>query len=199
MQISLLNYGIGNIECLKGCIRSLGHKIQLINDYDSIIDAEILLLPGVGSFPAAMRYLTATGLDFAIKKRHDINKPIIGICLGMQLLAYESDEFMMTKGLGILDGAVKKLPFSHHICWNSISSKKSKDMYGISSSDYFYFNHSYHFVGNEDQVIYDVHYGIRFTAGVKLGNTIGLQFHPEKSQASGKRLLKNIFDSFDNE
>lgn len=196
MKIAIIDYGMGNIKSVQNSILHLGYTSELVSSSDEVKNFKLLILPGVGAFPEAMSRLKSTKLDLAILNHVNQGKPLLGICLGMQLLFSYSLEFSKTAGLGLISGSV--LPFKEtiqqkipHMGWNYVSTVDSsyKDLEG----DY-YFVHSYYCNPDKhEDVLFKTNYDIDFCSAVSKNNQVyGLQFHPEKSQRLGLRLLSKI-------
>ena len=201
-MIAIIDYGMGNIHSVRKALEILGAEAIVSNNPKEIQAAEKLVLPGVGAFDDAMRELKKQGLITLIKDQVQKKKSFLGICLGMQLLFEQSQEAEKEKGLSILKGRVKKfLPKKNfkvpHIGWNGLKIK-SKDcplLKGITDEAYVYFCHSYYPQPDEKNVIAaSCAYITDFSAVVWKDNIYGVQFHPEKSQATGMRMLKNFVD-----
>ena len=194
--IGIVDYGVGNIASIVNALSGLNYSCRVVNDPDSIRDVDLILLPGVGSFPRAMSGLRAIGFDEALKYAVKSGRPILGICLGMQLLADRSYEVELTSGLGLITGDVIAFPESRcHIGWNQISTRIDEP--GLVGFDglAMYFNHSFFFKTEESNEISTTRFmGISFPAIVRRENVIGVQFHPEKSQTYGSRILYSIID-----
>ena len=203
-MIGIISLGISNITSLKSAIDVLNFKSFLIEEPNQILYAEKILLPGVGNFKEAMKRLRKSGLDKALKKAASNGIPIMGICLGMQLLAdkgyegSEDSEGSETKGLGLIPGEVRQITGNNiklpHMGWNTLHIKKNNK---ILSSDFnnidYYFIHSFEFVvKNNENLLATVEYGKQVTAVVGNNNIFGCQFHPEKSQRAGLELLKSF-------
>lgn len=200
-NITIVDYGLGNIRSLKNALEHLSITCTLSRDKDVILNSDALILPGVGAFGHAMDILEEYDLVTAISEYAKSGKPLLGICLGMQLLFEESEEFKITKGLGLIEGCVKKLQNVRklpHIGWAKLHNKmdtKKTILDGLDEKAEFYFVHTYA-VGTDDAYIlstsrYD---NIEFCSSVKKGNIYGCQFHPEKSGKVGLKILKNFID-----
>lgn len=194
--VGVVDYGVGNHTSVLRTFHALGHRCRVTSDREVLRAAEVIVLPGVGAFPAAMMALHRHGLaDFLVDLARQ-GKPIIGICLGMQLLADESLEHGITAGLGLIPGTVCPLPMMDwHIGWNSLEITQPDALLMQSDGEPFYFNHSYGFDAPNAYVtaLSRVH-NTSFTVAVRRGNVVGLQFHPEKSQAAGKELLSRLVE-----
>lgn len=195
-MIAIVDYGAGNIFSVKNALDYLGQKSILTNTASDIKNADAVILPGVGAFPDAMKKLEATGLVDVIKAESKI-KPLLGICLGMQLLFDESYEFSKTNGLSLVSGKVDKIRTEFkipHMGWNElvINNSDSKLMQGINNGDCVYFVHS--FMANTDDSNITAHceYGCKVPALVEKGFVYGAQFHPEKSGDIGLKILSNF-------
>lgn len=198
-KITIINSNIHNIYNLIRTFESMGYRVKTSEGKEKKINSDIVILPGVGSFGEGMNYLKKNGLDDKIKEFvENKNKFLLGICLGMQLLFSKSSEFKETKGLNLISGYVSKLKNSYeykipHIGWALCTFKNKKDDI-FYKRKYFYFNHSY-FVNstNKDTVVATTEYGSNnFISIVKDKNILGLQFHPEKSEKQGKKILRDF-------
>jgi len=200
-MIAVIDYGMGNLRSVEKALEVVGQKAVVTSKIRDIERCDKLVFPGVGSFGEAMKELKARRLIEPIKAAIESGKPFLGLCLGLQLLFEMSEEAPGVKGLGVLAGEVKrfragtlKVP---HMGWNNIEfrSRKSKVriLDKIPNNSYMYFVHSY-YVKPEDEgmVLTTTDYGIKFTSGIVMDNVYGLQFHPEKSQAVGLKILKNF-------
>ncbi len=196
-MITIIDLGISNIKSITRGFITQGFEVKVTLKPEDILKADSLVLPGVGAFPKAMEILKSNGLDRAILEYVNTGKPLLGVCLGMQLLFTESEEHELTEGLNIIEGRVLRFPNDRpvpHMGWNEVVQvRKSPIFEGIKNRADFYFVHSYYVeVSNrENEIAYSDHYG-RFTAAVQQGNVFGTQFHPEKSQNNGLKLLKNF-------
>lgn len=201
-MITIINYGLGNISAFVNVYERLNIKTKVAICSDEVKDASKIILPGVGAFDFAMSQLNASGMREEIEKQVLINKiPIMGICVGMQMLAKSSDEGSLD-GLGWIDGVVKqfdtsKIPYKTqlpHMGWNNINPLCTDPLLsGFNNQSRFYFLHSYFFeCHNEENIIATTEYGISYASAVKKDNIYGIQFHPEKSHANGIQLLHNF-------
>lgn len=196
MRVCIINYKTGNINSLISFFNDLGLECIHSNNKKKILNSDIIVLPGVGTFGFVVDFLKKKKINLLLKKLFFKNKPIIGICLGMQIFFDGSEENGYNKGLGLIPGFFKKNKLSH-IGWNNVKSiDNSKDIYSINNK-YFYFNHSYSldFKKNK-QFYYKCFYEKQIVSLVKKNNFIGMQFHPEKSQINGIQLFKKIINSF---
>lgn len=195
----IVDYGMGNIYSVQSALTYLGIDSVYTNDSSTILDADHLLLPGVGSFHVAMENIIKLGLDITLKEAV-LNRqiPILGICLGMQLLGKSSTEDGFTEGLGFFDGKCEKFDATAelkvpHVGFNDVDAPKGSMIYdGLENHSDFYFVHSYRMQTNEEEGIAYCDYGGRFVASFEKGNVMGTQFHPEKSQRNGLTLLQNF-------
>jgi glutamine amidotransferase len=200
-MIGIIDYGIGNIASVSNALHYLGHKADLVSDPEKIFEYERLVLPGVGSFRAGMQAMQSTGHAEAIKDYVESGKPLLGICLGMQLLFERGEEHGFSDGLGLIPGEVVKLSPAAplklpHVGWNSLIDVKPHPlMSGVKPNIDVYFVHSYHCVPQESQhIIASCDFGGLFVSAVANKNVSGMQFHPEKSQPIGMRILDNFAD-----
>ncbi|MEM3426691.1 imidazole glycerol phosphate synthase subunit HisH [Hydrogenobacter thermophilus] len=196
-MLVLVDYGMGNIRSVSKALEKVGFSPIITRDPDVVLRADALVVPGVGAFKDAVGNLKNLGLFSAILRHIEKVKPYLGICLGLQLLFEKSYEFGEEKGFGILEGEVILLPPQvkvPHIGWNQIwKTRESLLFEGIKDGDYFYFVHSYHVVPKRREVIATLtDYGVEFVSSVEYQKIFGLQFHPEKSQKLGLKLLENF-------
>lgn len=197
-MITIIDYGVGNLRSVEKAFAAVGIKTEISNNPEVLQQAEALVLPGVGAFGDAMISLKETGFDKLILDAASNGKPILGICLGFQLLFEESEEFGLHKGLGLLPGRVIRFSDNDlrvpHVGWNQIhQSYPHPILSDIANKAYFYFVHSFYVKTTlESDVIASTNYGISFSAIAGRNNVVGAQFHPEKSQHSGLTLLKNF-------
>ena len=197
-MITIIDYGVGNIFSLYQSFRAIGAEVELTGDFKKIKNAEKIVLPGVGAFGDAAKILFDTGLADLIKEETKNGKPLLGICLGMQLLFEKSFEYGEYKGLGLIDGSVKpiadvipkdlKIP---HIGWNSLSYPNESPLFkDTPEGSFVYFVHSFYADTPIQNVIAMTEYGAPLTAAVAKDNVCGAQFHPEKSGDVGLGILK---------
>ncbi|WP_372792322.1 imidazole glycerol phosphate synthase subunit HisH [Lutibacter sp.] len=192
MKIVIINYGAGNIQSIKFAIQRLGYEAVLSNNEDEIRNADKVIFPGVGEASSAMKMLKYTGLDKVIPT---LKQPVLGICLGMQLMCKYCEEGD-TKGLNIFDVDVikfndnKKVP---QIGWNQIENLKSDLFKGINEKEYMYLVHSY-YVPINNETIAVTNYGLKYASALQEKNFYGVQFHPEKSSKAGSQILKNFLE-----
>lgn len=198
-MIGILKIGHGNIRSLINILERLGAEIKLVSKKDEIKNLSKLILPGVGSFNNAMRELEDKDLVGAIRN-HSLEKDILGVCIGMQLMMRTGDEGGLIEGIGLIDGHVKKLSKSlgrlPHIGWNEIFREEDFDLIkDVNNQSNVYFVHSYHCEINEKlQEVKANFHGFDFVAGFQKNNIFGTQFHPEKSQNVGIQIIKNFLE-----
>lgn len=196
MKIAIIDYGAGNIQSIKFAIQRLGHEAVLSRDAEEIKNADKVIFPGVGEAGSAMKMLRSTGLDKLIPQ---LKQPVLGICLGMQLMCTHSEEGD-TPGLGIFDAKVLKFRNGlkvPQIGWNQIFDLDSKLFEGVNEKEYVYLVHSY-YVPECAETIASTEYGVDYTTAIKKDNFYGVQFHPEKSSETGERILKNFLNTSGN-
>ena len=202
-MIAIVDYGVGNLFSLKSSLDKIGAEGVIARDEKTLINAEKIILPGVGAFRDAIEKLRQTGFDNTLYKEVKKGKPIMGICLGMQMLFSKSYEYGEYEGLDLIKGNVKplkgdipenfKIP---HIGWNSLQFKKESPIFKyINNGDYVYFVHSYYAGDCDKNVIASTDYGTEITAAVQNDNVFGCQFHPEKSGETGLKILKAFCDT----
>ncbi len=198
-MIAIIDYDAGNIKSVEKAVKYLGEDCILTRDKSELAKADKLILPGVGAFGDAMGKLEKYGLDEIIKAAVGTGVPLLGICLGLQLLFDESDETKGVKGLGILPGKICKLPEKEgfkipHMGWNSINIDKASPIFkNVEDESYVYFVHSYYLkAANESDVIATTEYTTHIHAAVGHDNVFACQFHPEKSGDTGLTILDNF-------
>jgi len=205
--IAVIDYGMGNLRSVAKMVSRTGSEVIITHDHDEIRRADRLILPGVGAFADAMENLNKSGLtDILNEQVIEKRKPILGICLGMHLLAKESPEVRPTKGLGWLDASLVKFEAEQgiripHVGWNTLLVQKPQCplLHDMDDGATFYFVHSYYMQAHDpDIVVGTTHYGHNFCSMVQQGNIFGTQFHPEKSQSNGFLMLINfVTEDFD--
>ncbi len=197
-MIVIIDYSVGNLFSVKNALSKIGIENKISSDKDEIMKADALILPGVGAFRDAMNSLENSGLIPTIKEFIKTGKPLLGICLGMQLLYEKSYEYGEYQGLGFIKGEIcpmksdlvqdLKVP---HMGWNNLKFNKNNEVLKyINEDDYVYFVHSFYAKSNWDEVVAYVDYDVKIPAIVNNGNVYGMQFHPEKSGDVGLNLLK---------
>lgn len=198
-MISIVDYGMGNLRSVQKALEFIGAEAEITDDNDKILNSRGIILPGVGAFPDAMDNIKKLGIDTVLNEAVNEGTPLMGICLGMQLLFDESEEVRNTKGLGFLRGKIKKFNVDlkiPHMGWNNlIIDSDCEILKDVKEGSYVYFVHSYYAQIQEEEVL-KAHsfYGINTPAVVSKGNVFGLQFHPEKSGEPGMQMLKNFWE-----
>lgn len=197
IQIAIIDYGMGNLRSVQKAIEKMGGTAIITNSPLKIITAQGVILPGVGAFQDAILQLKKLQLDTIIHRVIESRKPFLGICLGMHLLFSKSYEHGEFEGLNVIPGEVIKFPDTlkvPHIGWNTITEDRRVALLeGIPDNSYFYFVHSYYVKPEDESVIATTtNYGIKFTSMICKENVYGCQFHPEKSQSLGLKMLKNF-------
>ena len=199
--VAIIDYGVGNLRSVEKAFAAMDCNAVVTSDESILRSADRLVLPGVGAFAACMRELSARGLDQIVRQRVQEGTPLMGVCVGMQMLFDESEEFGKTCGLGLLKGLVRRFPADlpghlvvPQVGWNQVRQRRIHPLLkGIEDNAFFYFVHSYFCEADEPAVpIGETSYGAPYTSVVAQGNVCGVQFHPEKSQAAGLRLLANF-------
>lgn len=193
---AILDYGVGNLKSVTNAMRYLGFDTRITSDPAELERADAIILPGVGAFPDAAEKLRAPGLDKTLLTQAE-KKPILGICLGMQLLFDRGEEIRPCAGLGLVHGSVRRLETDRklpHIGWNSLAFQNHSPLFhGLDDGVYVYFVHTFCGVADrESDVIARTEYGPSVVAAVSCGNVYGCQFHPEKSGETGLVILKNF-------
>lgn len=199
-KVLLVDYGMGNIRSLTAAVEHLGHDVLVSGNPHDIAEMSTVVLPGVGSFPTAMAIINNRGLSEALREATSTGRAkLLGICLGMQLLMDSSSEGQGAKGLGLVGGSVERFPAEQqlpvpHIGFNSVCAPQGSVLFdGLDQDTDFYFVHSYRAASvAPGALIGTSHYGESFVAAIENGNVYGTQFHPEKSQTSGLRVLANF-------
>lgn len=202
-NIVIIDYGVGNTYSVSNALKYLGYKRLKITDNEKLIaDADALILPGVGAFEEATKNLESRNLLGILNEQVLVkNKPILGICLGMQLFATASEENGLHEGLNWIEGRVKKLEIPNrfaipHVGWNDVTFNTLDPLFTLNpDNSNFYFDHSYHFECEQEYIAAYCDYGVKVTAAVQKKNIFGVQFHPEKSQTSGLKLFRSFFNS----
>jgi imidazole glycerol-phosphate synthase subunit HisH len=196
-RIAIIDYGVGNLRSVEKAFAANGFTAIVTNRIDEIEKAEKLVLPGVGAFASCMRALHEHGFDQLVMDRVAAGVPLLGVCVGMQMLFEESEEFGTTRGLGLLPGRVRRFKESllvPQVGWNSIRQCRQHPLFnGIANDRFFYFVHSYYCEPRDaDTILGITEYGSTYASVVARDNVAGVQFHPEKSQSVGLRLLANF-------
>jgi len=196
-RIAILDYGMGNLRSVEKALEHVGVTATITNDPSEVQAADGVILPGVGAFPRAMERIGELGLDGLIAERREVGVPILGICLGLQLLFESTTELGGASGLGLFDGPVAELEAEGlkvpHIGWSPVRwERESRLTEGIPSETPFYFVHSFAPRPSGEELLGSAEYGARFCCAAERDNVFGVQFHPEKSSAAGLRLLSNF-------
>ena len=201
MKLVIIDYGLGNLRSIEKALQYVGAEAEISNDPSSIDRADALILPGVGAFRDAMMHFST--LTRVVKDAVNEGKPLLGICLGMQMLASESEEGGIHGGIDLIPGRVVRFPRSElkvpHMGWNSLIIRKDIPLLkGIKDGSFVYFVHSYYVSTDEKNAVALCDYGLDFPAVITnvAGNVLGTQFHPEKSGSIGLKLLKNFVESY---
>ena len=197
-MIAVVDYGVGNLFSLKSSLAAIGAEAVVTADEETIARADKVILPGVGAFADAVEKLRAAGLDRVLKREAEGGKPLLGICLGMQMLFDKSFEYGEHEGLGLISGQVRPIaeviPAAYkipHIGWNALRFRKQSPLFRyIDEGDFVYFVHSYYAADCDADTIAVAEYGGELTAAVQRKNVLGCQFHPEKSGRVGLKILR---------
>ena len=197
MTVAIIDYGVGNLRSVEKAFAATGCDAIISGDESVLRAAQKLVLPGVGAFAACMKALKARGFDRLVRERARVGTPLLGVCVGMQLLFDESDEFGSTPGLGLLRGSVRRFGNElvvPHVGWNRIHQRRSHALFeGVADKAFCYFVHSFYCQPHDETVIAgETDYGERYASVVAKGNICGVQFHPEKSQDVGLKMLRNF-------
>ncbi|MBQ6151599.1 MAG: imidazole glycerol phosphate synthase subunit HisH [Mogibacterium sp.] len=201
-MVAIIDYGVGNLFSLRSSLKEIGAEAVVTSDEKVIAEADRIILPGVGAFEDAARKLRESGMAEVVKREAAAGKPMMGICLGMQLMFDVGYEYGVHEGLGLIKGSVRpiadvipegyKIP---HIGWNLLKFKRESPLFKyIKEDDYVYFVHSYYAAECDESVIAATEYGAELTAAVANGNVYGCQFHPEKSGEVGMNILKAFME-----
>lgn len=196
-RVAIIDYGVGNLRSVEKAFAATGCSVAVTSDERALMEAERLVLPGVGAFAACMRELQERGFDELVRERVEAGVPLLGVCVGMQLLFEESEEFGVTAGLGLLRGRVRRFAedlLVPQVGWNQVRARRAHTLLaGLEENPFFYFVHSYYCEpADEETILGETDYGGPYASVVGRGNICGVQFHPEKSQAAGLRLLGNF-------
>jgi len=199
--IGIVDYNMGNLASVINAFEIQGAKIVVESDPSKLQNYGKLILPGVGAYGDAMEHLQENGMDEAVKAYAKTGKPLLGICLGMQLLFESSEEFGETEGLGLIEGKVVSFDeskFDHklkvpHMGWNEMFKQKDMPLFdGLDKEFYLYFVHSFHAVCDDQYAIGKTYYGYEFVSAVNKDNIYGIQPHPEKSHENGLKIIENF-------
>ncbi|WP_353661197.1 imidazole glycerol phosphate synthase subunit HisH [Hydrogenimonas sp. SS33] len=202
-MVAIIDYNMGNLASVQNALAKVGSASRIVSDPDALKNYDRAILPGVGAFGDAMAHLRQNGMDEAVRTFAASGKPMLGICLGMQLLFQKSREFGEHEGLGLIPGEVvpfdeKKFQTPHkvpHMGWNELFVQKESPLFHwLPEAFYLYFVHSYHAVTAEPYILGRTWYGYEFTSAVQKENIYGFQPHPEKSHDQGLRILRNFIE-----
>lgn len=200
-MIAVVDYNMGNLRSVQNAFLKIGKEVTIVSNPEAIAKYDKVILPGVGAFGDAMEHLKDNGMDESIKAFALSGKPLLGICLGMQLLLESSDEFGAHEGLGLIPGNVRKFDTSRfktplkvpHMGWNELFVKKQTPLFnGMEDEIYLYFVHSFHAICDTQYTIGETEYGYPFASAINRENIYGFQPHPEKSHENGLKILKNF-------
>jgi len=196
-RVAIIDYGVGNLRSVEKAFAAMGCDAVVSADEQVLREAERLVLPGVGAFASCMKGLRERGFDSLVRERAAVGTPLLGICVGMQMLFDVSEEFGTTDGLGLLHGRVRRFETDlvvPQVGWNRIYQKQQHGLFAdIDDGSFCYFVHSFYCEpGNTDLSIGETEYGVKYASVVAERNICGVQFHPEKSQDVGLRMLKNF-------
>jgi imidazole glycerol-phosphate synthase subunit HisH len=199
-RVAIIDYGIGNLRSVEKAFAAAGCGAVVSADERVLREAERLVLPGVGAFGACMTELAARGFDRLVRERVGRGVPLLGVCVGMQMLFEESEEFGRSAGLGLLGGRVRRFGaelLAPQVGWNRVARRRAHPLTeGVREGEFFYFVHSYYCDARDAaDVIGETEYGGNYASVVARGAVCGVQFHPEKSQSAGLRLLRNFAES----
>lgn len=200
-MIAIIDYDAGNLRSVEKALEALGEESIITRDEAQIMQADKMILPGVGSFGDAMKHIRELGLEPIIKKAVATKKPFLGICLGLQLLFEGSEESPRVEGLGLLKGKILRIPDTEglkipHIGWNSLEYPNEGRLFqGVPEESYVYFVHSYYLQAEDESIVTaTTEYGTHIHASVEQDNLFACQFHPEKSGRVGAAILKNFIN-----
>lgn len=196
-RVVIIDYGVGNLRSVEKAFAATGCDALISGDEETLRAAQRLVLPGVGAFGACMKALKERGFDLLVREKASEGTPLLGVCVGMQMLFEESDEFGSTPGLGLLKGTVRRFGNElvvPHVGWNRIQQRREHALFeGIGDGAFCYFVHSFYCQPRDQDVVAgETEYGQRYASVVARGNICGVQFHPEKSQDVGLRMLRNF-------
>ena len=197
VDIAIIDYGVGNLRSVEKAFAATANPAVVTSDVTVLRQAKGLVLPGVGAFAACMKALSMRGFDQLVRERVMEGTPLLGVCVGMQLLCESSEEFGRTRGLELIPGRVRRFEKSlvvPHVGWNQVTQRQRHPLLSnIPDEGFFYFVHSYYCQPDDpEMVIGETEYGIRYPSVIAHGDLCGVQFHPEKSQTAGLQLLRNF-------
>lgn len=200
-MIAIIDYNMGNLQSVINAFDKIGSHVEVVKDADKLKEFDKVILPGVGAYKDAMDSLNSNGMKESITQFAKSGKPLLGICLGMQLLLESSEEFGLTEGLGLIEGSVvefDKTKFDHrlkvpHMGWNELFVQRNSKLFeGLNREIYLYFVHSFHATCKDEFAIGKTFYGYDFVSAVEKENIYGFQPHPEKSHENGLKILENF-------
>ena len=196
-EIAIIDYGVGNLRSVERAFGATGNPAVITGDDSELRAAKGLVLPGVGAFAACMKALKERGFDDVVREHVTRGKPLLGICVGMQMLFEESDEFGATPGLALIKGKVRRFSSDQvvpHVGWNQVEKRSAHPILScVKDETFFYFVHSYYCDAQDKSVVAgETNYGVTYASVIGRDELCGVQFHPEKSQSAGLRLLKNF-------
>ena len=196
-RVAIIDYGVGNLRSVEKAFAATGCEAVISADESVLRSAERLVLPGVGAFASCMKSLRERGFESLVRERAAAGTPLLGICVGMQMLFEVSDEFGTTDGLGLLRGRVRRFENDlvvPHVGWNRIRQQQQHRLFaGVEDGSFCYFVHSFYCEPADDEMMVgETEYGVRYASVVAQDNVCGVQFHPEKSQQVGLQMLKNF-------
>ena len=199
-SVAIIDYGVGNLRSVEKAFAATGCEAVVSGDEAILRRAERLVLPGVGAFASCMKALQERGFDTLVQERAAAGTPLLGICVGMQMLFEVSDEFGTTAGLGLLEGRVRRFESElivPQVGWNRIHQQRAHPLFtGVADGSFCYFVHSYYCEpATADLFVGETEYGVKYASVVARDNVCGVQFHPEKSQDVGLRMLRNFIDA----
>ena len=196
-SVAIIDYGVGNLRSVEKAFAAVGVGAVVTSDKQTLREADRLVLPGVGAFATCMSEFNRHDFADVVLGRVEEGTPLLGVCVGMQMLFEESDEFGLTKGLGLLKGRVRRFDDGlvvPHVGWNQVcKTSRSPLLNDLADDSFFYFVHSYYCEpADKNGIVGETEYGVTFASVIAQRNVCGVQFHPEKSQATGLQLLKNF-------
>jgi imidazole glycerol-phosphate synthase subunit HisH len=196
-RVAIIDYGVGNLRSVEKAFAATGCEAVISGDESVLRTAERLVLPGVGAFASCMKALRERGFESLVRERAAAGTPLLGICVGMQMLFEASDEFGTTDGLGLLAGRVRRFGSEFvvpQVGWNRIQQRRSHPLFAeVADGSFCYFVHSFYCEPlSDDVMVGETEYGVKYASVVARGNVCGVQFHPEKSQDVGLRMLRNF-------
>jgi glutamine amidotransferase len=195
-DVAIIDYGVGNLRSVEKAFAATGHTAVVTGDQEVLRSASRLVLPGVGAFAACMNALSERGLTELVCERAFAGTPLLGVCVGMQMLFEESEEFGTSRGLGLFRGRVRRFADDlvvPQVGWNQIKQRKDHPLFaGVPDDSFCYFVHSYFCEAGDTEAVGETEYGVTYASVVADKNICGVQFHPEKSQAVGLQMLANF-------